>query len=96
MTLVRPDQPASIKLQGLRLLPIVVPPDGDVGPVAALLDEPELRERGPRGARRDRHAPSRAALRGHLARADPDFACASLELAGPAPRPRKPRGDRCR
>ena len=59
MTLVRPDQPAAIKLLGLRLLPIVVPPDGDVGPLAALLDDPDLREKAARGARRDRHGAGR-------------------------------------
>jgi len=38
MTLLQTGEPAEIKIRGLRLLPIVIPPDGDVGPVAALGD----------------------------------------------------------
>jgi HEAT repeat protein len=45
MTLVAPDQPEAIRLKGLRLLPYAVPEGYDVGPVAAMLDEPELREK---------------------------------------------------
>ena len=45
MTLVSSAQPLAMRLLGLRLLPIVIPPDHDVGPIAALLDEPALREK---------------------------------------------------
>src|SRR3954452_8564331 len=45
MTLVSSAQPQAVRLLGLRLLPIVIPPGLDVGPIAALLDEPTLREK---------------------------------------------------
>lgn len=47
MTLVGVEQPEAVKLQGLRLLPIVVPEGFDVSPVAALLssNDANLREK---------------------------------------------------
>ncbi|MGC8643123.1 MAG: HEAT repeat domain-containing protein, partial [Isosphaeraceae bacterium] len=87
MTLLQPDQPAPIKIRGLRLLPIVVPPDGDVGPVAALLSDKELRERAREALEEIGNAASRTALREQLAHADPDFTCAILNSLG---RPRDP------
>ena len=44
MTLVAPEQPEYVKERGLRLLPLVVPEGFDVGPMAVLLDDPNLRE----------------------------------------------------
>jgi HEAT repeat protein len=82
MSLLQPDQPAQIKIRGLRLLPIVIPPDSDVRPVAALLSDRELRERAREALEETGTAASRTALRTHLAHADPDFACALLNSLG--------------
>jgi HEAT repeat protein len=82
MTLFQPDQPASAKLQGLRLIPIVIPADGDVGPVAALLSDPGIRERARESLEEMATTPSRTALREQLAKADPEFACALLNSLG--------------
>lgn len=45
MALVAPEQSERVKLQGLRLLPIVVPEGFDVQPVATLLDDAAYREK---------------------------------------------------
>jgi HEAT repeat protein len=82
MTLLQPGQPAPIKIRGLRLLPIVVPPDGDVGPVAALLADKDLRERAREALEEIGNNASRTALREQLAHADPDFQCALLNSLG--------------
>jgi HEAT repeat protein len=87
MRLLEPDQPASIKLQGLRLIPIVIPPDGDVGPIASLLADRDLRERARQALEEIATPASRTALREHLlrgdlAQADPDFAAALLNSLG--------------
>lgn len=84
MTLLGTGQPAEIKLRGLRLLPIVIPPDGDIGPVAALLSDKVLRERAREALEETGTSASRAALREYLAQADPDpeFACALLNSLG--------------
>ena len=84
MTLLEPGQPAEIKIRGLRLLPIVIPGDGDVGPIAALLNDKALRERAREALEETGNAASRAALRHHLAQAgtDPQFTCAVLNSLG--------------
>lgn len=82
MSLLQHDQPAQIKIRGLRLLPIVIPPDGDVAPVAALLSDKELRERAREALEETGNAASRTALRTNLAHADPEFACALLNSLG--------------
>lgn len=82
MTLLQPDQPATIKIRGLRLLPIVVPPDGDVGPIAALLADKDLRERAREALEEIGNPAARTALRDHLAQADPEFTCALLNSLG--------------
>ena len=82
MSLLEPSQPAQIKIRGLRLLPIVIPPNGDVGPVAALLSDTELRERAREALEETGTAASRTVLREHLAHADPEFACALLNSLG--------------
>jgi HEAT repeat protein len=82
MTLVAPAQPEAVKIRGLRLLPLVVPDGYEVGPVAALLDSPELREKA-RAALRDIGTPeARTALRNYLKKADPEFQCAILDALG--------------
>jgi HEAT repeat protein len=82
MELLAPDRLAALKIRGLRLLPIVVPPDSDVGPVAGLLDDPGLREKA-RAALEEMATPSaRAALRARLNGADPGFTCALLNALG--------------
>ncbi|GMU92376.1 MAG: hypothetical protein AMXMBFR4_14340 [Candidatus Hydrogenedentota bacterium] len=45
MTLVAPEQPEAVKIQGLRLLPIVVSEGFDISPVANLLKQDDLREK---------------------------------------------------
>ena len=71
-------------MRGLRLLPIVIPTDGDVGPVAALLSDKALRERAREALEETGTAASRTALRQHLAQAEPEpeFACALLNSLG--------------
>ena len=82
MTLVSSVQPQAVRLLGLRLLPIVIPPDHDVGPIAALLDEPTLREKAREALEETATPACRAALRGYLARAEPDFRLALVESLG--------------
>ena len=84
MTLLERGQPAEIKIRGLKLLPIVIPDDGGVGPVAALLNDKPLRERAREALEETGSAASRAALRQHLAQAgsDPQFTCAVLDSLG--------------
>lgn len=45
MTLIAPEQPEAVKIQGLRLLPIVMSEGFDVSPVASLLKQDDLREK---------------------------------------------------
>ena len=71
-----------MRLLGLRLLPIVIPPDHDVGPIAALLDEPSLREKAREALEETATPACRAALRRQLARAEPDFRVALVESLG--------------
>jgi HEAT repeat protein len=82
MTLLATDQPAEIKKRGLRLLPIVAPPSADLGPVAALLDDSDLREKA-RVALEEMATPSaRGVLRARLSKADPVFQVALLNALG--------------
>jgi HEAT repeat protein len=82
MELVRAENPGAIKRQGLRLLPIVIPPDADVSPVAALLDDPKLRERARESLEEMATPRSTRALREQLPKADSKFACALLNSLG--------------
>jgi HEAT repeat protein len=78
MTLLAPEQPFEIKERGLRLLPCVVPNGYKLKPIAALLKDPELREKA-RAALQEIGTPeARAALRNALGKADPEFQCALL------------------
>jgi HEAT repeat protein len=82
MTLLGRDQPAALKIQGLRLLPIVIPDGHDVGPIAALLDDASMREKA-REALEEAGTPDcRVALRRELDRADPVFRAALLDSLG--------------
>jgi HEAT repeat protein len=82
MGLLREGQPASIKILGLRLIPIVIPAEGDVGPIQALLDNPELREKARQALEEIGTEPCRIALRRRLATADPEFSVALLNSLG--------------
>jgi len=82
MTLIAPDQPEAVRLRGLRLLPLVIPAGYDAGPLAALLDEPNLREKARAALEETRTPEAAAALRAYLPRADPEFACAILNSLG--------------
>lgn len=82
MTLIATEQPKEIKLRGLRLLPLVVPAGYDIQPMAALLDDADLRERA-RAALTETNTPeARLALREALKKADADFQCALLNALG--------------
>jgi HEAT repeat protein len=82
MTLLGSDQPSAVKIQGLRLLPIVIPDGHGVGPIASLLDDPSLREKA-REALEEAGTPDcRAALRRQLDRTDPDCRAALLDSLG--------------
>ena len=78
MTFLEEAQSAEIKMRALRLLTIVIPSDGNVGPIAALLDDKALRERARVALEEAGTAACKTALRQHLDQAslDPEFACA--------------------
>jgi HEAT repeat protein len=80
--LLAPDQPAAIKKRGLRLVPIAVPPDLDLGPVAALLDDPELHEKARVALLEAGTPPARAVLRARLTRDNPDAVVGYLNALG--------------
>ncbi|QEH33585.1 HEAT repeat protein [Aquisphaera giovannonii] len=82
MGLLGADRPKYLKLRGLRLAAIVLPDSCDVGPIAALLDDPELREYAREALEEANTAPGRLALRGRLGKSDPDFTCAILDSLG--------------
>ena len=79
MTLVRQGATGAVKIRGLRLLPIAVPQGCDVGPMAALLNDANLREKARAALRGDGHsrgdAPPCASF---LPKADPEFQVAIL------------------
>ena len=82
MTLLEPNQPEAVKRLGLRLIPIVIPDDGDVAPLAALLADPSLREPAREALEEAATGPSKTALRERLSSADPAFASALLDSLG--------------
>jgi HEAT repeat protein len=82
ISLLGSDQPSAVRLQGLRLLPIVIPAGHGVGPIAALLDDPSLREKA-REALEEAGTPDCcAALRRQLDKADGGFRAALLDSLG--------------
>ncbi|MFO0908965.1 MAG: HEAT repeat domain-containing protein [Isosphaeraceae bacterium] len=80
--LVAKSQSRSVRLMGLRLLPIVAPEGVDLGPVAALLGDPELREKARVALEEMGTTEARAALRKRLGETDPVFAIALLNALG--------------
>lgn len=78
MALIAREQPEQVKIRGLRLLAIVVPKGYDISPVAALLNDPDLREKT-RAALEEMGTPEAcAALREFLPKAEPEFQVAIL------------------
>ncbi len=82
MTLVAAEQPAKIKLRGLRLLPALVPDGYPIDPIAVLLADGELRERARAALVELGTSDAAAALRGHLPKADAAFQVALLDGLG--------------
>ncbi|MBI5092404.1 MAG: HEAT repeat domain-containing protein [Candidatus Hydrogenedentes bacterium] len=82
MTLVAPSQSAEIKERGLRLLPLVIPEGHSVAPVAALLKDPELKEKARAALQESGTAVACKALVAALSKAGPDFQCALLNSIG--------------
>lgn len=80
LTLLAPETSPHLKLQGLRLLPIVLPEGLDVAPMAALLDDPDFRERTRAALQEAGTTQAREALRAALAKHgdDPNFTAALL------------------
>lgn len=80
MGLLAPETSAHLKLQGLRLLPMVVPDSFDVAPMAALLHDEAFRERARASLQEAGTTRSRAALRAALEdhKGDPAFTAALL------------------
>lgn len=78
MPLVAPDQPVEIKKKGLRLLPYVLPDQYDVAPIAALLQDPELKEKARVALRDTGTPPANRALCQALDTAEPAFQAALL------------------
>lgn len=76
MTLVAPNQSYEIKERGLRLLALVVPEGHSVKPIAALLNDRELREKARAALEEIGTHEAADALCKALRKADPDFQCA--------------------
>ncbi len=82
MTLVAAVQPNQVKIRALRILPVAVPKGLDVGPVAALLADADMREKA-RAALQEMATPEAcAALRAALPKAEPAFQVAILNSLG--------------
>lgn len=81
MTLIAPGQPEPVVLQGLRLLPIVVPNGFDVTPVATILtsSDPKMREKAREALGLIATDQACDALLDAAAKADSDFAVALLD-----------------
>ncbi len=78
MALMAPGTSDHVKRQAMRLLPLVVPEGYDVSPVAAQLDNPDLRERARKALQHIGTEASAKALRTYLPKADPAFQAAIL------------------
>ncbi len=78
LPLLAPDQSPEFKKKGLRLLPYVLPEDQDVAPMAALLQDPELKEKARVALRDAGTPPANRALCDALDSAEPDFQAALL------------------
>lgn len=82
MTLLDAEQPLEIKQRGLRLLPVVIPEGYSVKPMAALLADPELREKACAALEQTGTREAARALCKALRKADPDFQYALLNALG--------------
>lgn len=78
MTLLEPAQPMDLKIRGLRLLPCCTPDDDDLRPFAALLKDPELREKARACLVEIGSSNAAGMLSDQLYHADDDFAVALL------------------
>lgn len=78
MALLAPGQSPDVKRRVLRLLPLAVPQGMDVGRMAALLSDPDLREKARAALEELGTTQARAALRAFLPKAEPAFQCAIL------------------
>ncbi len=82
LRLLQPGQTPAIKDAALRLLPLVMPPDASVDPVARLLQDPDLREKARECLEHIGTRPASGALLNALPGADPAFARALVDAAG--------------
>lgn len=76
--LIEANQPESIRITGLELLTVAVPEGYDVSPIAAMLDEPALRDRAREALELAGTTEARTALRTALDGAEPEVQCALL------------------
>ncbi len=79
MTLIEPSQTFILKERGLRLLPCCIPDDYDLRPFAALLRDPELREKARACLVETGTSKAAGVLSDQLYQADDDFAVALLD-----------------
>lgn len=82
MTLVAPEQPDKVRFRGLELLAIAVPEGYDLAPVAALLSDPEARERARYALEQMGTREACRVLLDAMPDADPLFLCGLLDSVG--------------
>ncbi len=82
MALLLDEKSAEIRTTALKLLAIAVPEGYDVGPIARLLQDAELREEARTTLERIATPQACAALRVAIGDADPQFACVLLNALG--------------
>ncbi|MBI4558813.1 MAG: HEAT repeat domain-containing protein [Candidatus Hydrogenedentes bacterium] len=87
LPLLAPERSEEEKRKGLRLLAITVPPGANVSHIAALLDDPNLREPARATLERINTKESATALCAALPAAEPEFVCALLDALGAMRRP---------
>ncbi|HQK75247.1 MAG TPA: HEAT repeat domain-containing protein, partial [Candidatus Hydrogenedentes bacterium] len=80
--LLQPDQTPAIKETGMRLLPLIMPPDVPLDPVSVLLQDPELREKARECLEHIGTQEASDALLTAIPGADPGFARALADAAG--------------
>jgi len=84
MKLMEPEQPAEIKVIGMRLLPLIAPPELELDPVVALLKDQDqiLREKARECLQHIGTENASQALLGAIPEADPAFALSLVYAAG--------------
>ena len=82
LKLLQPDQTPAIKETGMRLLPLIMPPDVPLDPVSVLLQDPELREKARECLEHIGTQEASDALLTAIPGADPGFARALADAAG--------------